>query len=510
MKKANLLNSVKMTAPKHNTFDLSHDFKFTCNMGELVPVLNAEVVPGDRFNIGADSLIRLAPLVSPMMHRCDMFIHYFFVPYRLLWENFENYASNGGVSGVFPAFPYVLMDVFNSNTYRLSNYLGIPKGTNPDQISQLAISAMSFAAYQFIYNEYYRDQNLQSEIPYKLVDGDNGAIYGDLLSLRRRAWQHDYFTSNLPFAQKGPDVVMPTNFIDVPVRVQTTDPGDSQFNDTVSGGDRFAENQISTTTSQSQLDPNELYAETSRMANVAPNINDLRLAIHVQEWYEKLARGGTRFVEILRSFFGVTPQDARFQRPEYITGTRAPIIISEVLQTSESATTPQANMAGHGVSVNQGNNGYFDVPEHGIIMGIMSVMPEPSYMQGIPRQFLKINSPTELYWPQFANLGEQATYNAEIYAFTPQQFDEFGYLPRYTEFKHMPSRTAGEFQTSLDFWTMARKFANAPALNAQFIECDPTHRVFAVTNPTVDKLYCQVYHKIRAKRPMPFYGTPTF
>lgn len=510
MKKANLLNSVKMTAPKHNTFDLSHDFKFTCNMGELIPVLNAEVVPGDKFNIGADSLIRLAPLVSPMMHRCDMFIHYFFVPYRLLWENFESYVSNGGVSGVFPAFPYVSLSPAAAAGAPLINYLGIPRATNADQTDDLDISAMSLSAYQFIWNEYYRDQNLQSEVNFKLTDGSNNGNYTALAELKRRAWQHDYFTSNLPFAQKGPDVVMPTNFIDVPVRAQTTDPLVSDFTDVNTSNNRFAENAISTTTAQSQLDPNELYAETSRMANVAPNINDLRLAIRVQEWYEKLARGGTRFVEILRSFFGVTPQDARFQRPEYITGTRAPIIVSEVLQTSESATTPQANMAGHGVSVNQGNSGFFDVPEHGIIMGIMSVMPEPSYMQGVPRQFLKINSPTELYWPQFANLGEQATYNAEIYAFSTQQLDEFGYLPRYTEFKHMPSRTAGEFQTSLDFWTMARKFANAPALNAQFIECDPTHRVFAVTSPTVDKLYCQIYHKIQAKRPMPFYGTPTF
>lgn len=514
MSKKNLLNSVKVSAPKKNRFDLSHDVKLTGNMGELIPTLCMDAVPGDSFKISCDSLVRLAPLVSPMMHRCDVYHHYFFVPKRLLWDNWEDYISNGGVSGVFPTHPYFEINPAGVNLFPLLNYMGLPKKFNADQTADVRVNAMQFAAYQCIYNEYYRDENLQPEIPFKLVDGNNSPYSSVFFPIRKRAWEHDYFTSCLPFAQKGPTVDMPQGpFFDS--KVENFDPvaAGSPVVTTLTGNNYNPE-----VRTQGDNSPDYggssgvgLFAKTSDLQQAAPSINDLRFAERVQEWYEKLARGGSRYVELLKAFFGVKPQDARFQRPEYITGTSSPIIISEVLQNSATSAqpTPQGNMAGHGVSVNQGYSGDFYVPEYGYIIGIMSVMPKPAYMQGIPRQFLTINNPAEQYWPQFANLGEQAVLNNEIYAYHADGDKTFGYLPRYTEFKFQPNRTAGDFCTSLAYWTMTRKFNNLPGLNGNFIECVPTTDVFAVTG-AIDHLYCQVLHNITAIRPMPFYGTPTF
>ena len=240
-------------------------------------------------------------------------------------------------------------------------------------------------------------------------------------------------------------------------------------------------------------------------------INDLRRAFRLQEWFEKQARGGTRYIEVILAHFGIKSSDARLQRPEYITGSKSPVTISEVLNsTGLEGELPQGNMAGHAVSVTTGNYGKYFAEEHGYIIGIMSVMPKTAYQNGIPKHFLKINDTYEFYWPEFANIGEQAIVNQEVHWEHADPNGTFGYIPRYAEYKFINSRTAGDFTDSLSFWTMTRELTETVALNKEFIECSPTQDIFAVTDPTVDKLYAHVYHKIRAVRPMPFYGNPSF
>lgn len=499
----NLFNSVKMTRPKNNVFDLSHDVKLSLNMGKLVPTLAMECVPGDKFNIGCESLLRFAPLVAPVMHRMDVTMHYFFVPNRLLWPKWEDYITQ---VGVVPAFPTIEVLDDSSNYTKLLDYLGCPL---PGGITgePEVYSALPMAAYQMIYNEYYRDQNLISEVNFLLSDGDNSGN-GDLTELRTRAWEHDYFTSALPFAQKGNPVAIPIGTITV--------------DDNFTGAPLFIDNtgaplpdgdiQAAASAIQSSADPGNLGAyDPDGSLVVAPTlINDLRRAFRLQEWFEKAARGGSRYIESILAHFGVYSSDKRLNRPEYITGTKSPVVISEVLNTTGTVTAPQGEMAGHGVSVTQGKYGNYRCEEHGYIIGIMSVMPKTAYQQGVPKHFTKFNDPFEFYWPEFANIGEQEIFVKELWAHSLAANDIFGYTPRYAEYKFQSNRVAGDFRTTLDFWHEGRIFAGQPALNQAFVEADPSFRIFAVDDPNVDHLYCQILHKIRAVRPMPKYGNPSF
>lgn len=492
-----------MTKPNKNVFDLSHDVKLSCNMGELIPTMIIDCVPGDKFNIGCDSLIRFAPMVAPVMHRMDCYMHYFFVPNRLIWPGWEEYITNQDDAPGFPT-----MNIQTGATYtRLCDYLGLP---TPIGAEQEVVSALPFAAYQLIWNEYYRDQNLSTQIDALLEDGDNSAAI-DFFILRNRCWEHDYFTSALPFAQKGAGVDIPlAGFQDVPVlRDKPVIVTASVFDDiSVAADDLTISNAVSANT---DIPDGSLYADTSNLTASSTTINDLRRAFRLQEWLEKAARGGSRYVESILSHFGVKSPDARLNRPEYITGTKSAVIISEVLNTSDTVDAPQGNMAGHGVAVSAGKYGNYYVQEHGYIMGIMSIMPKTAYQQGIPKHFLKTTDPFEFYWPSFAHIGEQEVLNKEVYAFQGSTGSEvFGYVPRYAEYKFQNNRVAGDFKTTLDHWHLARKFPGAPALNEEFVEADPTHRIFAVIDPDVQKLYAHILHKVRAVRSMPKFGTPTF
>lgn len=512
----NIFNTVKLQRPKRNVFDLSHDVKMSMDMGWLTPNLVLECIPGDSHNIGCESLIRLAPLVAPMMHRVDVFQHYFFVPYRLLWDNWENWITNTKVGGVVPAHPHWDVDIdpnwqdplLNSNYSKLLNYMGvpIPQGAMP---GPLRISPMAMSAYQFIFNEYYRDQNLIAEKSYKLIDGDNTGNL-QLLNMEYRCWEHDYLTSALPFAQKGDAVSIPL-LGDAPVKAfDPAIPGPGFYTvENPFGGPAGSGANISVGI-QAPDDValnNQLYADLGA-ANVT-TINDLRLAFALQSWLERNALGGTRYSENIFAHFGVRPQDARLQRPEYITGTRTPIVISEVLNTSDTATAPQGNMAGHGVGVAQGKYGHYSVQEHGVIIGIMSIMPKPAYQDGLHKMFTKTIDFTQHFWPKFANLGEQEIKNKEVYMPHTQPEDTWGYQSQYAEYKYLPNRVAGDFQTSLDHWHMGRIFLGNTALNSEFVRCIPTDRVFAVTAPGVDNVYTQILHRIRSIRPIPKYGTPS-
>jgi hypothetical protein len=441
-------------------------------------------------------------MVAPVMHRMDVSMHYFFVPNRILWNNWEKFITDAN-SGIVP--PYVKTYLSWSPEFKkFMDYMGIPPN-NVSNDNSANVSALPMAAYQAIYNEYYRDQNLIAPIDYKLIDGDQGTNVKaqNLLTLRQRAWEHDYFTSSLPFAQKGAAVDIPLGQLngDAPVYVN------SSSGTTLTG---TPNNIVVNSGTTGDANAGELFANTSGVSVANTTINDLRRAYRLQEWLEKNARGGTRYVESILSHFGVKSSDARLQRPEYITGVKTPVIVSEVLNTTGQTTgLPQGNMAGHGISVSTGKSGSYYCEEHGYIIGIMSVMPTTAYQQGIPRTFLK-NDTLDYFWPTFANIGEQEVQNQELYAYTPSATQTFGYVPRYAEYKYMPSRVAGDFRTTLDYWHLGRIFQNQPNLNKEFVECSPsqTTRIFAVEDGT-DPLYCHVYNKIHALRPMPKFGTPT-
>lgn len=520
----NFLNSVKMTAPNLAVHDLSHDVKLSCNMGQLVPVLAMECVPGDRIKCSVEAITRFAPLVSPMMHRVNQYFHWFFVPNRLIWKNWENYITNTIPSGqtLLPAHPYITMQGVlvepSDPLSKLPNYLGIPYKPI-DATDPVKVSALPFAAYQKIYMDYYRDQNLVAEyLPNEgfLKDGENDVEAEVWCALKRRAWTKDYFTAALPFAQKGEPVDIPlgetsgifpvtTNSLYTPLPGTTNILLDGSIEPS-STPNSFNIPVASTTGGLGS----DLKVNIEGGTVTPTTINDLRVAFRLQEWLEKSARGGSRYIENMLVHFGVRSSDKRLQRAEYIYGTKSPVQISEVLNTTGTEDVPQGNMAGHGISVTSSEDGNYFCEEHGYLMCIMSILPDTAYQNGIPRHFLKINHPTELFWPSFAHLGEQPVYNDEIYAFSASGKETFGYQPRSAEYRYINSRVCGEFATTLDFWHMGRKFDTLPSLNAEFINAKPTHRVFAVIDENIDKMYCHIYHNIRAVRPIPKYGTPTF
>lgn len=496
---ANLFNSIKLTKPKKNVFDLTHDVKLSADMGNLTPILTLECVPGDKFELSCESLIRFAPMIAPVMHRMDVTMHYFFVPNRILWENWEKFIVDPNSLYVSPTIP-VYHD-WTAAQKKFMDYMGIPPNPNSSVLPR--VSALPFAAYQCIYNEYYRDQNLIAPINYKLVDGDqSGPQSTAMVTMRKRAWEHDYFTASLPFAQKGTAVDIPIAGIegDVDVKFKTAIPQPTSV--TANTGALTLDHGFPITASAN------MYAETSGLEVQPGTINDLRRAFKLQEFLEKNARGGTRYIENILSHFGVRSSDKRLQRPEYITGVKSPVIVSEVLNTTgENSGLPQGNMSGHGISVTSGKAGSYYCEEHGYIIGIMSVLPKTCYQQGIPRTYLKTQG-LDYFWPDFANIGEQEVQKQELYAYTDNPTDTFGYVPRYAEYKYMPSRVAGDFRNTLDYWHLGRIFATEPSLNGDFINANPTKRIFAVDDPEGDSLYCHVLNKIKAVRPMPKYGTP--
>lgn len=503
MANKNLFNSIKVSAPGRSHFDLTHDVKLTGNMGNLIPILNMETVPGDQFNISADSLIRFAPLISPVMHRMDVTVHYFFVPNRILWKDWDDFISRKRTDLVHPFIDFSGPALKGEGT--LCDYFGVPSDLGA--VSK-KFNVLPFAAYQKIYNEYYRDQNLIAPVIGEdelLVTGDNFSNTSELLKLRKRAWEHDYFTSALPTTQLGGSSMLPVNMVGgVVYKDSNANPNPATVNVTTD----LANAAIPRRGGQS-LFPTLGVEGTG--GNIS--INDLRKANKIQEWLELAMRAGRRYKETIQAFFGVDAGDARLNRPEYITGVKSPVIVSEVLNTAGvDGSNPQGAMAGHGVAVNVGeaNSSYF-CREHGWIIGILSVMPLPAYQDGIHRSFTRRIDSFDYYWPQFANIGEQEVYMSELRGLTTSPDTVFGYVPRYSEYKYMPNRVAGNFRTSLDFWHLGRKFTSDPALNETFVEMDSTatDRIFAV-KPTgsTHSIYAQVLNKIQAIRPMPKFGTP--
>lgn len=517
MKRGSLFKNVEMQKPKSTTFDLSHDKKMSANMGLLIPTLLIDALPGDRFTLQTSHLMRLAPLLAPVMHEVNVYMHYFFVPNRLVWPNWEKFITGGDLGLDMPVFPKVTFsdsDPYKPEIGTLADYFGIPE--MPAGSGNIEVSAIPFAAYNKIYNEYYRDQNLTPRIDDELVDGLNNGLPRNL---KRRAWEHDYFTSALPWTQKGVEATIPLGeyadleFYGVPQGNPLV--GTSKWRDIISG------NAITTATRNLQVDTNgdirkDGFPADNGVIDITDHtrvkmnditINELRAAVKLQQWLEKTARGGSRYIEMIMSHFGVKSSDARLQRPEYLGGGRSRIQFGEVFATVKNDQTELAELGGRATNASTTKKINYFCEEHGYIMGIMSIVPRTGYMQGYQKHFLKFDK-LDFGWPSFAALGEQEVKQIEIWPYETTKDDVFGYTPRYAEYKYISNSVHGDFRQTLEYWHMSRKFDNKPLLNTSFIECEPTQRIFALEDET-HKCWMHIYNDVKANRRLPAYGTPS-
>lgn len=503
---------IPVVKPKTNVFDLSHEKKLSCGIGELIPIYLQEVIPGDMFKVSTELLIRLAPLVFPLQHRVNAFIHYFFVPNRIIWQNWEDFITGGKNNTDASVHPYVVWNNSNRNYFlrgSLADYLGVPPTDGLTITQQYNINALPFRAYQQIYNDYYLDPVLDTEVAFAKTDGS--CLHTDLMTLRTRCWEKDYFTSALPYPQQGnASVQLPIegtiepDYLDQSViSAVSTGP--------VNGNIKSASGLLQDASSNAIRIENLENPQSVDFTGI--DIEDLRTAIKLQEWLEKNARGGWRYIDQMLSHFGVTSKDSRLQRAEYLGGGKQPIVISEVIATADTGSYDVGQLAGHGISVGKSNVFQKYFTEHGWIIGILSVMPRSAYFQGLPRIFNKSDK-FDYYWPEFANLGEQEVIKSEIYIDgTTDQTGTFGYQSRYAEYKFGIDTVHGDYRTTgYENYHMGRKFSSVPALNSSFVHVDKaqTDRVFQVTTPTVDKLYVQLYNKVKAVRPIPYFNNPRF
>lgn len=492
-----------MKLGQRSVFDLTHERKLSCDMGKLVPMMYQEVLPGDTFKVNTDMLVRIAPMLSPVMHRITAYTHFYFVPTRLLWTNWEKFITGGEDGKNASVVPTVTSPGGGYAAGTLWDYFGLPTG-----IAGIEALAFLFRAYALIYNQWYRNQNLISEVGLSLADGADATTN---MSILNRMWEQDYFTGALPFAQRGDAVEVPLGGV-VPVNLKSAT-GTEQLIKKASDHSLMTSGTMGVdgaggfgvTGVKGVIDPNgTLEADLGSASPIT--INALRQCFQVQKWMERNARGGARYIESILTHWGIRSSDARLQRPEFLGGGRSPIVISEVLQTSSTdGTSPQGNMAGHGYSAQSGHGFVKSFEEHGYIVGVLSIMPRTAYYQGVNRMWNR-RSNKDWAWPEFANLGEQEILNKEIYAGAALPDGVFGYNPRYEEYRREPSTVHGDFRTTLDYWHMARKFTAEPALNAAFVTADPTKRIVAA--PSEHVCWIQLLNQVQAARLLPKRGTP--
>lgn len=563
MKRGFLFNSVP--APKVGTsvFDLSHEHKLTCAMGQIVPVGVFEQIPGDIFTIKPSALIRTQALISPLMHRVDVSMNAFEVPYRILWDSFEDFITGGEDGLAAPEMPYFTLSdivrIWNGNADLLNkqmgfgsllDYMGIPIPTTRntsgvlivnwngahESAKHVRISALPFRAYYKIWYDYFRDQNIHyiSNAPAlgqrdvmkpqtysgHLVDEEIGCIFGLNAGMPyHRAWKKDYFTSALPDAQRGPEVSIPVVSGTAPVTsvqtaLETSIKLDGNvYNSYVGFGEEHGNLEVRGT---QQSAPLALAAGQQigsvDLTNVSPiGIIALRNAFKLQQFLERNNIAGGRYIESILAHFGVLSPDRRLQRPAYLGGFSQPIQISEIETNANSGGENDnvvGDLAGKGKAF--GNFGKYScmATEHGCVMVFMSIMPTAAYGQGLPRMFTRMEK-FDFAFPEFQNIGEQSIKNQEIFLYQMNPSGDFGYTPRYAEYKYLPDRFSGDMLGSLEYWHMGRSFDTPPTLSQSFIECHPTDRIFAVQDQVSSQhIVADIWLDFKAIRKLQKYSLP--
>ena len=532
---------------KRSKFSLSHYRLFSAKMGQLLPIGLTEVLPGDTFQHSTSLFLRCAPMVTPVMHPVHTIIHHWFIPSRLLWDSWE-YFITGGPDGmdasIMPTIKAPDDDGFAVGS--LADYLGVPTG-----IPGLEVMALPFRAYALLYNECYRDQDLETPLDISLDDGPDTTTSTEL---QRTDWARDYFTTARPWPQKGPQVTVPVNNpASLDYKIESTGTGNVFFEQDFRSGigtDDVETHRISlqsagfqvgqtsggpytfTPNANARLNdvmggartlsptgvfkwpageiPNLKVSATSTGGAGSIDINQLREAFALQRFEEHRALYGSRYVEYLR-YLGIKSSDARLQRPEYLGGSKQTVQFSEVLQTGADAVadTPVGTLRGHGIAASRTNRYRRFFEEHGFLISVMTVRPVSVYMQGLSRLWNR-RVKEDYFQRELQHIGQQEVLTKELYAGDtngPTADDVvFGYQNRYDEYRSHESYVSGEFRTVLDSWHMARNFANQPTLNADFISALPTDRIFA--SQINDTLLCMAHHSIQARRIIAKHGNP--
>lgn len=543
-RKSAIFTQIPVKKVKRNLFELGHEVKMSGKFGYLYPILLIDALPGDTIREQMLAMVRFAPMLAPIMHRCDVKTDFFFVPNRLVnsdWEEFITGGQDGNANVIMPyVTPRGIVDAAGDvdgllRKGTLWDYMGLPvmEGAalpTAADYTEEKVSVMPFRAYQKVYNDYYRDPNLDQEVELDISSGaDQSTNYFSKLSvLQRRGWERDYFTAALPWAQRGAEVMMPLAGTGQTIANNILD-GDLRLIKNLDGSDADAGNlegnvfSGDTYMTDVNNNPISIVGQKVELTSSGVSINDFRRTLAIQSWMENNARGGGRYIEQIEAHFSVRVPDYRLQRAEYLGGGRQPVEISQVLSTADTDDVPVGDMAGHGISVGKSNRFTYRCQEHGYILGIMSITFKTAYDQGIERHWSRENK-FDFGWTELANLGEQEIINREVFLDFNATGDgdgptenggTFGYIPRYAEYKFKQDRLAGDFRDTLSFWHLSRIFTARPSLDSEFlalhennIAAEETYRRIFANQDGTDYIWIQLFHNITAKRPLPYFGVP--